>query len=94
MAVESKPLFHSEVMRQQVRSFTLRDYDYRPAREVADAAEVAAVRSVIDVDILGHIFEQSITDLESLRESLEPAGRASVPASPNLSGIPTNQGSR
>ena len=49
----------------------LGDYDYRPAREVADAAEGTAVRSVIDVDILGHIFEQSITDLERLRLSLE-----------------------
>ena len=49
----------------------LGDYDYRPAREVADAAEGTAVRSVIDVDILGHIFEQSITDLERLRQSLE-----------------------
>ena len=49
----------------------LGDYDYRPAREVADAAETTAVRSVIDVDILGHIFEQSITDLERLRQSLE-----------------------
>src|ERR1022692_4559439 len=64
----------------------LGDYDYRPAREVADAAETTAVRSVIDVDILGHIFEQSITDLERLRESLESSGRASVPASPNISG--------
>ena len=48
----------------------LGDYDYRPAREVADTAEGTAARSVIDVDILGHIFEQSITDLERLRESL------------------------
>jgi hypothetical protein len=53
----------------------LGDYDYRPAREVADAAEGTAVRSVIDVDILGHIFEQSITDLERLRESLEQPRR-------------------
>jgi hypothetical protein len=51
----------------------LGDYDYRPAREVAAAAESTAVRSVIDVDILGHIFEQSITDLERLRESLSSA---------------------
>ena len=51
----------------------LGDYDYRPAREVADAAEGTAVRSVIDVDILGHIFEQSITDLERLRETLSSA---------------------
>ena len=62
----------------------LGDYDYRPAREVADAAETTAVRSVIDVDILGHIFEQSITDLERLRESLTalpaPGAPASLPA--------------
>src|ERR1035437_5499566 len=52
----------------------LGDYDYRPAREVADADENTEVRSVIDVDILGHIFEQSITDLERLRLSLEHPG--------------------
>ena len=50
------------------------DYDYRPAREVADEDEETEVRSVIDVDILGHIFEQSITDLERLRHSLESGG--------------------
>jgi len=55
-------------------------YDYRPAREVADAAETTAVRSVIDVDILGHIFEQSITDLERLRASLENVGQCVSPA--------------
>jgi hypothetical protein len=49
----------------------LGDYDYRPAREVADENEETEVRSVIDVDILGHIFEQSITDLERLRHGLE-----------------------
>ena len=52
----------------------LGDYDYRPAREVADAAETTEVRSVIDVDILGHIFEQSITDLERLRQALVRSG--------------------
>src|SRR5439155_4968915 len=52
----------------------LGDYDYRPAREVADEDEETEVRSVIDVDILGHIFEQSITDLERLRQSLESGG--------------------
>jgi hypothetical protein len=59
-------------------------YDYRPAREVADAAEGTAVRSVIDVDILGHIFEQSITDLERLRESLSAPMQteAAMPAVP------------
>jgi len=54
----------------------LGDYDYRPAREVADADENTEVRSVIDVDILGHIFEQSITDLERLRLSLQAGGGA------------------
>ena len=49
----------------------LGDYDYRPARAVADAGDSTEIRSVIDVDILGHIFEQSITDLERLRQELE-----------------------
>jgi len=52
----------------------LGDYDYRSAREVADEDENTQVRSVIDVDILGHIFERSITDLERLRHSLETGG--------------------
>jgi len=52
----------------------LGDYDYRPPREVAHEDESTEVRSVIDVDILGHIFEQSITDLERLRHSLETGG--------------------
>jgi Eco57I restriction-modification methylase/Putative RNA methylase family UPF0020 len=64
----------------------LGEYDYRPAREVADAAESTAVRSVIDVDILGHIFEQSITDLERLRESL-----AALPASGRGRLVPDSQ---
>ena len=49
----------------------LAEYDYRPAREVAEAEEGTEVRSAIDVDILGHIFEQSITDLERIRQDLE-----------------------
>ena len=72
----------------------LGDYDYRPAREVAEGDETTEVRSVIDVDILGHIFEQSITDLERLRPSLETVGGRASPASPNLSEIPDSQGSR
>ena len=32
-------------------------HDFRPARAVADADETQEIRSVIDVDILGHIFE-------------------------------------
>jgi hypothetical protein len=33
----------------------LGDCDYRPARAVADVEENTAGRSVIDVDILGHL---------------------------------------
>jgi len=58
----------------------LGDYDYRPAREVAEGDENTEVRSVIDVDILGHIFEQSITDLERLRLSLTRPSPALVAA--------------
>jgi hypothetical protein len=54
----------------------LGDYDYRPAREVAEGDENTEVRLVIDVDILGHIFEQSITDLERLRLSLQAGAGA------------------
>lgn len=46
-------------------------HDFRPAREVAEADETKEIRSVIDVDILGHIFEQSITDLERIRQDIE-----------------------
>jgi hypothetical protein len=53
----------------------LGSYDYRPAHQ-ATASEAGA--ALIDVDILGHIFEQSITDLERLRNELdglaEPVG--------------------
>ena len=53
----------------------LGEYDYRPAHQ---AAVLGADASLIDVDILGHIFEQSITDLERLRNELdsvaEPVG--------------------
>jgi hypothetical protein len=43
----------------------LGEYDYKPA------AEATGEGRVIDVDILGHIFEQSITDLERLRNELD-----------------------
>ncbi len=50
----------------------LGEFDYRPAYEASGETKV------IDVDILGHIFEQSITDLERLRNELdgtaEPVG--------------------
>jgi hypothetical protein len=48
----------------------LGDFDYRPAHEAAQAIEGGAL---VDVDILGHIFEQSISDLERLRDELESA---------------------
>ena len=47
----------------------LAEYDYRPASGALGEAETP-----IDVEILGHIFEQSINDLERLRETLD--GRA------------------
>lgn len=50
---------------------TLGEYDYRPASEaIADGTKDDG-RGLIDVDILGHIFEQSISDLEKLRGELE-----------------------
>jgi hypothetical protein len=56
----------------------LGDFDYRPAHQAAAYAPAAGNNSLVDVDILGHIFEQSITDLEKLRNELdglaEPAG--------------------
>lgn len=46
------------------------DYDYRPAAMVTGDGAVSAARKLIDVDILGHIFEQSISDLERLQNEL------------------------
>lgn len=48
----------------------LGDYDYRSAAGVGNGASDAGERALIDVEILGHIFEQSITDLEELRTAL------------------------
>ena len=72
------------------RFTALGGYDYRvPAEVVADVAAAGAdggaggaadATPIVDVEILGHIFEQSIGDLESLRASLTeapaPAGSA------------------
>ena len=49
----------------------LGEYDYRPAHEAAADTEGGSTRTLIDVDILGHIFEQSITDLEKIRNELD-----------------------
>jgi len=54
----------------------LADYDFRPAREVAEADLSQEIHSVIDVDVLGHIFEQSITDLERIRQEIESGDSA------------------
>ena len=52
----------------------LGDYEYRPAREIVDEDEDVDVGQLVDVDILGHIFEQSITDLERLRQDIDGDG--------------------
>ncbi|MGO9917529.1 MAG: Eco57I restriction-modification methylase domain-containing protein, partial [Isosphaeraceae bacterium] len=46
------------------------DYDYRSPHEVVHIDEMDG-NKLVDVDILGHIFEQSITDLELLRNELD-----------------------
>ena len=50
----------------------LGDYDYRPP----DLAATGPTEGdpLVDVDILGHIFEQSITDLEQIRHALSAGG--------------------
>ncbi len=45
-------------------------YDFRPPFQVAGDVTAQAGK-LIDVDILGHIFEQSISDLERIRNELE-----------------------
>jgi len=49
----------------------LGEYDYRPANEIALYEEGETAGLMVDVDILGHIFEQSITDLERLRNEMD-----------------------
>jgi hypothetical protein len=46
-------------------------YDYRPAHEAAADIAAGSAGTLIDVDVLGHIFEQSISDLERLRNELD-----------------------
>jgi hypothetical protein len=58
----------------------LAEYDFRPASAVA-AEEAVSETSLIDVEILGHIFEQSIDDLEQLKAGLdEPVEIPEAPA--------------
>jgi hypothetical protein len=65
------PLLDSLKVSDDVCQFfhDLGNYDYRPAQRAVISADDRG--QLIDVDILGHIFEQSITDLEKLRNELE-----------------------
>ncbi len=67
------PLLESLAISDEVCAYfrELGDYDYRPAYQAASYAPTNGKASLIDVDILGHIFEQSITDLERLRNELD-----------------------
>ncbi len=57
----------------------LGEYEFRPASDIAFKNDDAKSQGLIDVEILGHIFEQSITDLEQIRNELdglvEPIGK-------------------
>jgi hypothetical protein len=48
----------------------LAEYDFRPASAIAEEDAVTDTR-LVDVEILGHIFEQSIDDLEKLQGELD-----------------------
>ena len=63
----------------------LADYDFRPASAIP-AEEVVSDKRLVDVEILGHIFEQSIDDLEKLH------GRATKPVEIRPSPRPSRQG--
>ncbi|MCY2964896.1 MAG: N-6 DNA methylase [Planctomycetota bacterium] len=49
----------------------LTTYDYRSAADAADEDAGTGRGTLIDVDVLGHIFEQSISDLEVLQNELD-----------------------
>ncbi|MFM9959974.1 MAG: Eco57I restriction-modification methylase domain-containing protein [Planctomycetaceae bacterium] len=59
---------------------TLSGYDFRSPSVVAADVESETTGHFIDVEILGHIFEQSISDLERIRNQLDglvkPEGKA------------------
>jgi len=59
-------------------------YDYRPPT-AADAISGSS-SGLIDVEILGHVFEQSITDLEQMRGEVLDVGAAVVSKSPQAGG--------
>ena len=49
-------------------------YDYRSPTAADEEAPAGAAR-LVDVEVLGHIFEQSISDLEELHQELASGGR-------------------
>jgi hypothetical protein len=51
----------------------LAGYEYRPPTIADDTGPVGAAPRLIDVEILGHIFEQSISDLEELYQQFNGA---------------------
>lgn len=57
----------------------LGEYEYRAPSEVSAEADSNGHGGLIDVEVLGHIFEQSISDLEQIRNELdgiaEPVGK-------------------
>jgi hypothetical protein len=67
----------------------LSEYDFRPVSAIAED-EVISDRRLVDVEILGHIFEQSIGDLEKLEAELTkpieiPAEPVAVPVNGKVS---------
>jgi hypothetical protein len=67
------PILDSLAVPDQVCGYfrDLAAYDFRPLTQVAGDANGQVSKKLIDVDILGHIFEQSISDLERIRFELE-----------------------
>lgn len=47
------------------------EYEYRDPSTVSTSSDEETDSSLIDVEILGHIFEQSISDLEQIRNELD-----------------------
>jgi hypothetical protein len=86
---DSDPVFESLVVADDVCGHfrDLGSYDYR---EAAAAALTETGRSLIDVDILGHIFEQSIADLEKLRD--DPTAAVAEPPTKKTGGRRKSEG--
>ena len=59
----------------------LAEYDFRPASAIAEDEAITDAQ-LIDVEILGHIFEQSIDDLEKLQAELDKP--VEIPEAPEV----------